>query len=74
MKKNAEIKKMESLKCDTTIKFKLTFDDNVANTGGGPGTWVEITCVQKGKWFVNGVVEGDSDADGVGSAIASNAS
>ena len=51
---------------------KLTFDDNVANTGGGPGTWVEITCIAKAKWFVRGILEGDSDADGVGSAIASD--
>ena len=51
---------------------KLTFDDNVANTGGGPGTWVEITCISKSNWFVNGILEGDSDADGVGSAIASD--
>ena len=51
---------------------KLTFDDNVANTGGGPGTWVELVCVADAKWFVNGIVEGDSDADGVGSAIASD--
>ena len=53
-------------------KCKLTFDDNVANTGGGPGTWVEIVCVSKSNWFVNGILEGDSDADGVGSAIASD--
>ena len=51
---------------------KLTFDDDVANTGGGPGTWVEIVCVSKSNWFVNGILEGDSDADGVGSAIASD--
>tara|TARA_Y100001938_G_C8084678_1_gene431224 strand:- start:2173 stop:2685 length:513 start_codon:yes stop_codon:yes gene_type:complete len=51
---------------------KLTFDDNVANTGGGPGTWCEITCIGDAKWFVRGIVEGDSDADGVGSAIASD--
>ena len=51
---------------------KLTFDDNVANTGGGPGTWVEIVCVSQSNWFVSGILEGDSDADGVGSAIASD--
>ena len=53
-------------------KCKLTFDDNVANTGGGPGTWCEIVCIAKAKWFVRGIVEGDSDADGVGSAIGSD--
>ena len=51
---------------------KLTFDDNVANTGGGPGTWCEVVCVSDAKWFVRGILEGDSDADGVGSAIASD--
>ena len=50
----------------------LTFDDNVANSGGGPGTWCELVCVSKSNWFVRGIVEGDSDADGVGSAIASD--
>ena len=53
-------------------KNKLTFDDNVANSGGGPGTWCEVTCIADAKWFVRGIVEGDSDADGVGSAIASD--
>jgi len=53
-------------------KNKLTFDDNVANTGGGPGTWIELVCISKANWFVNGIVEGDSDADGVGSAIGSD--
>jgi hypothetical protein len=51
----------------------MTLDDNVANTGGGPGTWVEVICIDVARWFVRGIVEGDSDADGVGSAIFSNA-
>ena len=53
-------------------KNKLTFDDDVANSGGGPGTWCEVTCIADAKWFVRGIVEGDSDADGVGSAIGSD--
>ena len=51
----------------------ITLDDDVANTGGGEGTWVEIICLGKSKWFVRGVLEGDSDADGTGTAIFSNA-
>jgi hypothetical protein len=51
----------------------ITLDDNLANSGGGEGTWVEIVCLGKSKWFVRGVVEADSDADGTGSAIFSNA-
>jgi len=51
----------------------ITLDDNVANTGGGPGSWVDILCIAPSRWFVKGVIEGDSDADGVGSAIFSNA-
>jgi len=51
----------------------ITLDDNVANTGGGEGTWVEIICLGQSKWFVRGIVEADSDADGTGSAIFSDA-
>tara|TARA_R100000808_G_C2035475_1_gene77393 strand:- start:6 stop:515 length:510 start_codon:yes stop_codon:yes gene_type:complete len=51
----------------------IVLDDNVADTGGGPGTWIELICVSATQWFVNGVVEGDSDADGDGTAIFVNA-
>ena len=51
----------------------MLFDDNVANTGGGAGTIVEITCISATQWFVTGMVEGNSDADTDGSAIFVNA-
>ena len=53
---------------------QIQLDDNVADTGCGPGTWVEVTCVSNTQWFVNGVIEGDSDADGDGTAVFVNAS
>ena len=52
---------------------RMLFDDNVANTGGGAGTIVEITCISATQWFVTGMVEGNSDADTDGSAIFVNA-
>ena len=52
---------------------RIVLDDNVADTAGGPGTWIELICVSETQWFVSGVVEGDSDADGDGTAIFVNA-
>ena len=51
----------------------IVLDDNVEHTGGGPGTWIELVCVSETQWFVSGVVEGDSDANGDGTAIFVNA-
>lgn len=47
----------------------LTLDDNVANAGAGAGTWVEVMCTEDAVWFVTGVVNGNTDADGNGSAL-----
>ena len=51
---------------------RMTFDDNVANSASGAGSWVEITCVDAGIWHVTGVMNGNTDIDGVGSAIFSD--
>ena len=51
----------------------ITLDDNLANSGAGPGTWVKVTCINATTWFVQGIVEADSDADGTGTAIFSDA-
>ena len=51
---------------------RMTFDDNVANTGGGAGQWIEVICTEDAAWFVRGVVNGTSDADGTGTAIFSD--
>tara|TARA_R100000664_G_C2752060_1_gene139348 strand:- start:1289 stop:1798 length:510 start_codon:yes stop_codon:yes gene_type:complete len=48
---------------------QIQLDDNVEHTGCGPGTWIQLTCVSATQWFVEGVVEGDSDPNGDGSAI-----
>lgn len=51
---------------------KMTFDDNVANSAGGAGQWIEVICTEDAAWFVRGIVNMTSDADGVGSAIFSD--
>lgn len=51
---------------------RMTFDDNVANSASGAGSWVELTCVTPGLWSVTGVMNGNTDVDGVGSAIFSD--
>lgn len=51
---------------------RMTFDDNVNNCASGAGSWVEFTCVDDGIWIVTGVMNGNTDIDGVGSAIFSD--
>lgn len=51
----------------------MTFDDNVANSASGAGSWVEVLCVDPDIWVVTGVMNGNTDVDGVGSAIFSDA-
>ena len=51
---------------------RMTFDDDVANSASGAGSWVELTCVTPGLWSVTGVMNGNTDVDGVGSAIFSD--
>ena len=53
-------------------KNKMTFDDNVENCAGGAGSWVEVICIADAVWFVRGIMNGTTDADGVGSAIFSD--
>ena len=51
---------------------KATFDDNVENGAAGIGSWVEIICAEDAVWYITGVVNSTTDADGVGSAIFSD--
>lgn len=51
----------------------MTFDDNVANSASGAGSWIEVVCVTPGIWFVTGVMNGNTDVDGTGSAIFTDA-
>ena len=50
----------------------LTLDDDVTNGACGIGSWVEIICTEDPTWFVTGVINSTTDADGVGSAIFSD--
>jgi len=51
----------------------LTLDDDVNNSGCGIGSWVEIICTEDPTWFVTGVINGNTDVDGTGSAIFTDA-
>jgi hypothetical protein len=51
---------------------KLTFDDNLANSAGGVGSWVEIRCVEDAVWCVTGILNSTTDSDTDGSAIGSD--
>jgi hypothetical protein len=51
----------------------LTIDDNVVNAGGGIGSWVEIICAEDAVWYVTGVINSTTDADGTGSALFTDA-
>lgn len=51
----------------------ITLDDNVVNGACGAGSWLEVICNEDPTWFVTGVINSTTDADGVGSAIFSNA-
>lgn len=51
---------------------RITLDDNVANGACGKGSWLEIIGVKAKTWFVTGVINSTTDADGVGSAIFSD--
>jgi hypothetical protein len=44
-----------------------------ANAGGGIGSWVEIICAEDAVWYVTGVINSTTDADGVGSALFTDA-
>ena len=47
----------------------IVLDDDVVNGAAGTGSWVEVICTEDTKWFVHGVINSTTDADGVGSAI-----
>lgn len=51
---------------------KITLDDNVVNGACGKGSWLEIIGIKAKTWFVTGVINSTTDADGVGSAIFSD--
>ena len=51
---------------------KITLDDNVANNGQGIGSWLEIICTEDPTWFVTGVINSTTSANGVGSNIFSD--
>jgi len=51
---------------------RMTFDDNLANSASGAGSWVEVACADDGIWIVTGVMNGGTDVDGNGSAIFSD--
>ena len=51
---------------------RITLDDNVANVGCGAGSWLEVICNEDPTWFVTGVINGNTDVDGVGSGIFSD--
>lgn len=51
---------------------RITLDDNVENGACGKGSWLEIIGVKANTWFVTGVINSTTDADGVGSAIFSD--
>lgn len=51
---------------------KITLDDNVENGACGIGSWIEIIGTKAKTWFVTGVINSTTDADGVGSAIFSD--
>ena len=50
-----------------------TFDDNVANSAAGAGSWVEVICTEDPTWYIRGILNSTTDADTDGSAIFSNA-
>lgn len=51
---------------------KITLDDNVENGACGIGSWIEIIGTKAKTWFVTGVINSTTDADGVGSTIFSD--
>lgn len=50
----------------------LTLDDNLDNAACGYGSWVEVICTEDPTWFVCGVINGNTDPDGTGSAMFSD--
>jgi len=51
----------------------LTLDDNLANAGQGAGSWIEVIGTEDPTWFITGVLNGNTDVDGVGSALFTDA-
>jgi len=51
----------------------LTVDDNVNDRACGAGSWIEIYCTEDPTWVVTGVLNGNTDVDGDGSAMFSDA-
>jgi hypothetical protein len=51
----------------------MTFEDDINNCASGAGSWLELHCVNAGIWVLTGVMNGNTDIDGVGSAIFSDA-
>ena len=43
----------------------LTLDDNAVNSGGGIGSWIEVTCAEDAVWYVTGIL----NASSTGSAL-----
>jgi hypothetical protein len=51
----------------------MTIEDDIDNCASGAGSWLELHCVNAGIWVLTGVMNGNTDINGVGSAIFSDA-
>jgi len=51
----------------------VTLDDNVNETRGGAGSWLEFVATKAKTWHLSGVVNGNVDGTDVGSSIITNA-
>jgi hypothetical protein len=47
----------------------LTLDSDLDNAACGIGSWVEVICTEDPTWFIHGVINGNSDADGTGASM-----
>ena len=51
----------------------ITLDNDVNETRGGAGSWIELIATEAKTWHLSGIVNGNVDATDVGSSIITNA-
>jgi hypothetical protein len=51
----------------------ITLDNNVNETRGGAGSWIELVATEAKTWHLSGILNGNVDATDVGSSVITNA-
>lgn len=60
------------VECGNNIS-RITLDEDVGDAACGVGSYVQCTMVSATQWFLEGIINGNTDVDGDGSAVLSNA-